>query len=108
MTLEIFTLQLDLECRDGYDLTEEDDDIAQLLNDVSNSNTDEIDSEISNEFEKISPETFLKSLNTVRAFVQSNGAKDNIYRALAELEIMGISKKIDNSNNQTTITKFFK
>ena len=48
------------------------------------------------------------SLNTVRAFVQRNGAKDNIYRALAELEIMGISKKIDNSNNQTTITKFFK
>ena len=63
---------------------------------MSNSNTDEIGSEISNEFEKISPETFLKSLNTVRAFVQSNGAKDNIYRALAELEIMGISKKIDN------------
>ena len=57
---------------------------------MSNSNTNEIDSEISNEFEKISPETFLKSLNTVRAFVQSNGAKDNIYRALAELEIMGI------------------
>ena len=26
--------------------------------------------------------------------MQSNGAKDNIYRALAELEIMGILKKM--------------
>ena len=38
-------------------------------------------------------ELFLKSLNTVRSFVQSNGANENIYRALAHLEIMVITKR---------------
>ena len=56
----------------------------------------------------VRPETFLKSLNTVRSFVQTNGASENIYRALAELETMGITKKLSDSSNQTTINMFFK
>ena len=101
-------MQLDLEIKDGYDLSEDNDDIAQFLNDVHDDN--EIDSENlnSNEAEKISPETFLKSLITVRSFVQTNGASENIYRALAKLETMGITKKLSDSSNQTTINMFFK
>ena len=55
---------------------------------------------------KGSPAKF-KNLNTVRSFVQTNGASENIYRALAELETMGITKKLSDSSNQTTINMFF-
>jgi hypothetical protein len=39
--------------------------------------------------------------------MQSNGAYENIYRALADLEIMGITKKLSDSKNQTTVNMFF-
>ena len=103
MSLECFTLQLDLDCREGYNLEDDNEDLNEILeqNSCDTCESDKPESEI------ISPESFLKVLNIVRSFTQTNGASENTYQALHELELIGITKRINDSTNQKAIEKYF-
>ena len=64
--------------------------------------------EDSNEVD-VTPEEFLQSLDKVRTFALTNGVTEDILKALSDLETQqGVSKKSNNSSNQTQITKFLK
>ena len=103
MSLECFTLQLDLDCREGYYLEDDNEDLNEILekNSCDTCESDKPESEI------ISPESFLKVLNIVRSFTQTNGASENTYQALHELELIGITKRINDSTNQKAIEIYF-
>ena len=59
------------------------------------------------EIKVITPESFLQALNIVRSLTQTNGASENAYQALHELELIGLTKKLNIFTNQTSITNFF-
>ena len=79
-------------------------------NDLSvNENVEEND--LVNDLTNVSDVTqaeFLQYLDKVRSFAQSNGVSEDIQKALSDLEALGVSRKFNNSSNQTQITKFFK
>jgi len=48
-------------------------------------------------------------LSSVRTYIQSRGASENIHNSLHDLERIGIQDQIENSGKkQTKITTFFK
>ena len=67
---------------------------------------------VSSEKSKTSNETvttseFLKHLSSVRTYIQSRGASENIHNSLHDLERIGIQDQIENSGKkQTKITTF--
>ena len=107
--LETFTMQLDLEIRNRFNDFDEDVDIEALLDndDITENELENHNDEKSQE-DVVSPVEFLHHLSAIRNFVQTNGASDNVYAALSELEKLGLSKKIGESSKQSRITNFFK
>ena len=93
MSLECFTLQLDLDCREGYNLEDDNEDLNEILEQISRDTCKSDKPEPKRDI--ISPESFLKVLNIVRSFTQTNGASENTYQALYELELMGFTYRIN-------------
>ena len=103
-TIESYEAQLDLDCRNGYESDEDEDDL------ISNDDQEENDQDSStvNDVTVVTPTDFLQCLDKVRSFAQSNGISEEIQKALSDLEALGVTKKLNSSSNQTQITKFFK
>ena len=96
-TIETYEAQLDLECRNGYDSNEDEDDLS------TNDNHEQNDEESCPATPEpvVTPGEFLLCLDKIRTFAQSHGATEDILKALTDLEALGVSKKLNNSSNQT-------
>ena len=90
-------LELDEHCHEHYEP------------DSKSENEIEIESVPETSNETVTTSEFLKHLSSVRTYIQSRGASENIHNSLHDLERIGIQDQIENSGKkQTKITTFFK
>ena len=84
-----------------------DDDFSDIIESIENHENDDQNTELET-FPSVTANEFLQSLSTVRDFIQSNGANESLYKALADMEAFGVKKKLSDYTNQSKITTFFK
>ena len=112
MSLECLTLQLDLDIKDCYSLddeNEDDENLSEILEQISCDICEsETETKSKSESEIITPESFLQAPNIVRSFTHIDGASENDYQALHELELIGLTKKLNISTNLISLIVFCK
>ena len=102
MTLQSFEAQInsenDIDCHEQYQ------------SDDSDSENETHDSEQNDQTssEHITTAQFVKNLQSVRSYLQSRGADEQIYNLLHELDIIALQDKLNPAtSNQSRITSFF-
>ena len=82
----------------------------QYQSDDSDSENETHDSEQNDQTssEHITTAQFVKNLQSVRSYLQSRGANEQIYNLLHELDIIALQDKLNPAtSNQSRITSFF-
>ena len=102
MTLKSFEAQINTEnyidCHEQYQFDDSD----------SENETHDSEQNDQTSSENITTAQFVKNLQSVRSYLQSRGANEQIYNLLHELDIIALQDKLNPAtSNQSRITSFF-
>ena len=88
----------DIDCHEQYQSDDSD----------SENDTHDLEQNDQTSSEHITTAQFVKNLQSVRSYLQSRGADEQIYNLLHELDIIALQDKLNPAtSNQSRITSFF-